>query len=99
MILAEFVLDNELTEEKAEELKLMSASIRNDAKWVTIELFHNDEDFYGEVTAFLQVLKALKEENYYVKYVIKMDDNASDFRQITVKFYDNEPILNCSFFN
>ena len=99
MILAEFVLDNELTEEKADELKLMSASIRNDAKWVTIELIHNDEDFYNEAAAFLQILKALKEENFYVKYVIAMDDDEDKFRKITVKFYDNEPILNCSFFN
>ena len=99
MILSEFVLDNELTEEKAEELRLMSASLRNDAKWVTIELIHDDEDFYGEAAAFLQILKNLKEENFYVKYVMAMDDNIEDFRKITVKFYDSEPILNSCFFN
>ena len=99
MILAEFVLDSDLTEAKVEELRLMSASLRNDATWVTIELFHNDEDFYGEVAAFLQILKNLKEENCYVKYVIAMDDDEDKFRKITVKFYDNEPILNSSFFS
>ena len=99
MILSEFVLDNELTEEKAEELRLMSASLRNDAKWVTIELIHDDDDFYNEVIAFHQVLKNLKEENCYVKYVMAMDDDKDKFRKITVKFYDSEPILNSSFFN
>ena len=99
MILSEFILDNKLTEEKAEELKLMSASLSNDAKWVTIELFHDDEDFYGEVAAFLQILQALKEENFRVKYVIALDDSIEDLRKITVKFYDNEPVLNSGFFN
>ena len=98
MILAEIVLDNELTEEKAEELQLISASLRNNAKWVTIELIHSDEDFYNEAAAFLQVLKSLKEENFYVKYIIAMDDEKDKFRKVTVKFYDNEPILNSSFF-
>ena len=99
MILSEFVLDNELTEEKAEELRLMSASLSNDAQWVTIELFHDDEDFYCEVAAFLKVLQSLKEENFRVKYVIALDDSIEDCRKITVKFYDSEPILNSSFFN
>ena len=99
MILAEFVLENELTEEKAEELRLMSASLKNDAKWVTIELIHNDEDFYDEIIAFHKILKSLKEENCYVKYVMAMDDDEDKFRKITVKFYDNEPVLNSCFFN
>ena len=99
MILSEFVLENELTEEKAEELRLMSASLSNDAKWVTIELIHHDEDFYNEAAAFLQVLQSLKEENFYVKYVIALDDSIENFRKITVKFYDNEPVLNSCFFN
>ena len=98
MILSEFILENELTEEKAEELKLMSASLRNDAQWVTIELFHDDEDFYNEVIAFHQVLQLLKdEENIAVKSVIAMDDDVDKFRKVTVKFYDSEPVLNCSF--
>jgi len=100
MILAEFILDNELTEEKTEELRLMAASLRNDAKWVTIELFHNDEDFYNEVIAFHQVLQLLKdEENIAVKSVIAMDDDEDKFRKITVKFYDSESVLNSIFFS
>ncbi len=99
MKLGKIEILGELTTELAEALSVLSESLQNKEKWVTIECFYDFPNIREEITNLREVTTILerKENNNTkgIKIILAMDSTISpEDKKITVNFYDCEPTMN-----
>ena len=98
MLLAEYEIVDELTEESKQELLEVAKSLVKQTKYVVIECISDLYDLsYGimKLKSVMNVLDTDETGNIHSKMALVMGENLGENHlKINVKFYDEEPKMN-----
>ena len=103
MVLAEYEIIDELTEESEQELLEVAKSLAKQTKYVVIECVSDLYDLSNGITNLKSVMNVLDTDetgNIHSKMALVMgEDLGENHLIINVKFYDEEPQVTNSIYN